>query len=175
VSMVIIKAWVCLRDEKPMTRVRRIPLLRRYTLKQLFLYITWMCVGFGGISFALRKWDLPNTPSYDWLADLEGIVRLAALVVGWTVVCAAATCLATTRRRGAILIAALVAMIPGAFVGAVIGSILVGPGDTPPVCAIVGAALMSGLVILASIVPTATVEERQAEMVSERESSKKGS
>ncbi|HEY2839021.1 MAG TPA: hypothetical protein VGJ26_07730 [Pirellulales bacterium] len=124
---------------------------RRYTLTQLFHYITWMCVGFAGMSFSTRKWNLPLDVKWDAVANLEPVARVSAFVIGWVIVCAAAICLLTTRRRGGVLIAALLAIFPGALIGAIISSKL-GDGDMN-LGVFPGAAVSSLLVILGALVP----------------------
>ncbi len=132
--------------------------LPRFSTKQLLISVTWMCVGFAGIAFSFRAWNLPLSPSYDSLANLEPFVRAASLVVGWVIFCAAAICLVTRRRRGAVLIAALISMIPGAIVGFLIGDTLWGRGRAADVACFGGAVLACLLVILGAIIPPKTIE-----------------
>jgi len=139
--------------------------LPQFTTRQLLTSITWMCVGFGGIAFSMRKWNLPLEPDYDWLADLEPLARISALVVGWVIICAAAIALVTRYRRGAVLIAALLVMIPGAFVGAIVGG--ASTPDDFEYRALAGALLASVLVILGAIVPPKNVRDDRAEPVAE--------
>ncbi len=77
--------------------------LPHYSTKQLLLSVTWMCVGFAGIAFSFRTWDLPLNPSDDWLARMEPFVRAAARLVGWGVICLGVAPLVTTRRTASLL------------------------------------------------------------------------
>jgi len=89
----------------------------RFTTGQLLLCITWMCVGFAGIAFSLREWNLRLDPSYDWLAESEPVVSTFARVVGGTIVYWGVVLLFTPKPTADILIAAVVGVIPGLMAG----------------------------------------------------------
>ena len=42
--------------------------LPSFTLKQLLVSILWISMGFGGIAFSTRDWNLSLRPAVDWLA-----------------------------------------------------------------------------------------------------------
>lgn len=87
-------------------------------MKQLLVSILWISIGFGGIAFSLREWNLSLRQSDDWLANIQPIVHITARVVGWTFVCIGVIALVATRRRTKVLIVALCGAIFGLFVGA---------------------------------------------------------
>ena len=94
--------------------------LPSFSLKQLLVSVLWISIGFGGITFSVRDWNLSLSQTDDWLVNIQPIVRITARVVGWTFVCIGFIPLVTTRPPTKVLILTLCGGIPGNIVGAVV-------------------------------------------------------
>jgi hypothetical protein len=102
----------------------------RFSLKQLLLSVLWISIGFGGIVFSLRDWNLSLRQSDDWLAHIQPVVRMAGRVIGWTFFCIGVIGLITARQRAKVLILALCGVIPGAIVGELVRNTIFPVGPT---------------------------------------------
>lgn len=98
--------------------------LTQYTTRQMFVSVTWICVGFALIGFSLQAWNLPLDPSYDLLSHLEPFVSTMARVFGGAIVYWGIVVLLTPKPTADILIAAVVGVIPGMLVGVLINHFL---------------------------------------------------
>jgi hypothetical protein len=90
----------------------------QYSMRQLFLSLAGICIGFSGIAFAMRPMDLPLHPSYDRLATILPVVKVFGLVTGCVIFCLAIIPLITKRRPVPILIL----MLGGIFLGLFLSS-----------------------------------------------------
>lgn len=52
----------------------------RFTLRQLFISIVFMSVGFGCLAFAARRWDFSLDPRFDTLAEVVPVLQVIAAV-----------------------------------------------------------------------------------------------
>jgi hypothetical protein len=115
----------------------------------MFVSVTWICVGFGLIAFSLREWDLPLSPSYDWIADSEPVVSMSARVFGGAFVYWGLVLLLTPKPTADILIAAVVGVIPGLMTGLLINHFVLPKGTLDDRCAAwIGMGLVPGVILI---------------------------
>lgn len=95
-------------------------ILPRFSMKQLLISVSWICIGLGGIAFSGRHWNWNPSlrPSDDWHADAQPVVRITARVVGGVLICMGIIPLVTKRRPMRVLILALCGAMAGLFISA---------------------------------------------------------
>jgi hypothetical protein len=86
--------------------------LPQFSLKQLLISLTWFGVGFGGIAYSLRVWNLSLSPTEDWLAEIEPYIRGVARLLGWGAICLGIVPLITTRTTASVFADAFSFAIP---------------------------------------------------------------
>ena len=123
--------------------------LPRITLKQMFVSMTWICVGLGLIAFSLREWDIPLNPSYDWIANALPLASRFARVFGGAIVYWGIVVLLTPEPTADILIAAVVGVIPGLITGALLSQFVLPKGTVDDVSAAwIGMGIVPGVILI---------------------------